>query len=291
MPNGRAPRHQPGRNGEASGASRSGGLGLRPRHRSRYLWPLVTLPAVVAGGFFLARSPGHPQSSAAITAAPGAVTAPKTAAACGAAAGAGGAPCAVGSVSVATAPASTARPAPARARGAAGRSGAAPSAGPPAAGTASAPVASHPASPAVRAGTPADQVLALINQARAQAGLPALVFSAALGRSAAAHNQAMAGGCGLSHQCAGEPGLGARESAAGAGWTAAGENIGEGGPEPGTTTAITQTAAALTQDMLNEKPPDDGHRRNILSSSFGRIGIAVFRDSAGTVWMTQDFSN
>jgi uncharacterized protein YkwD len=134
-------------------------------------------------------------------------------------------------------------------------------------------------------------VLALINQARARAGRPALVFSAALDRSAAAHNQTMAGGCGLSHQCAGEPGLGARESAAGARWTAAGENIGEGGPEPGTTTAITQTAVGLTQDMLNEKPPDDGHRRNILSSSFGHIGIAVFRDSAGTVWMTQDFSS
>ena len=43
--------------------------------------------------------------------------------------------------------------------------------------------------------------------------------------------------------------------------------------------------------MLNEKPPDDGHRKNILSSSFTHIGIAVFRDSSGTVWLTQDFSN
>jgi uncharacterized protein YkwD len=43
--------------------------------------------------------------------------------------------------------------------------------------------------------------------------------------------------------------------------------------------------------MLNEKPPDDGHRLNILSSAFGFIGIAVFRDGSGTVWMTQDFAN
>jgi uncharacterized protein YkwD len=101
----------------------------------------------------------------------------------------------------------------------------------------------------------------------------------------------MAGGCGLSHQCPGEPELGARETAAGVHWTAAGENIGEGGPVADNTAAIAKMAVALTQDMLNEKPPDDGHRRNILGSSFTHIGIAVFRDSSGTVWLTQDFSN
>jgi uncharacterized protein YkwD len=101
----------------------------------------------------------------------------------------------------------------------------------------------------------------------------------------------MASGCGLSHQCPGEPDLGARETAAGVHWTAAGENIGEGGPVADSTAAIAQMAVGLTRAMLNEKPPDDGHRRNILSSSFTHIGIAVFRDSSGTVWLTQDFSN
>jgi uncharacterized protein YkwD len=43
--------------------------------------------------------------------------------------------------------------------------------------------------------------------------------------------------------------------------------------------------------MLDEKPPDDGHRLNILSSSFHRIGIAVSVDGNGTVWMSQDFAN
>jgi uncharacterized protein YkwD len=43
--------------------------------------------------------------------------------------------------------------------------------------------------------------------------------------------------------------------------------------------------------MLNEQPPNDGHRLNILSTSFTHIGIAVYRDSSGTVWLTQDFSN
>jgi uncharacterized protein YkwD len=137
----------------------------------------------------------------------------------------------------------------------------------------------------------ARQVLALINQARARAGLPAYTVTAGLDRSSAAHNQRMASGCGLSHQCPGEPDLGARETAAGVRWTAAGENIGEGGPEPGTASAIAQMALALTRDMLNEKPPDDGHRLNILSSTFTHIGITIQEDRSGTVWMTQDFSN
>jgi uncharacterized protein YkwD len=145
--------------------------------------------------------------------------------------------------------------------------------------------------PAAQEATAADQVLALINQARAAAGLPALTTTAGLQDSSAAHNQRMTSGCGLSHQCPGEASLGARETAAGVIWTAAGENIGEGGPVADTSAAIAQMAVNLTQSMLNEQPPDDGHRMNILSSTFTHIGIAIDRDGAGTVWLTQDFSN
>ena len=60
---------------------------------------------------------------------------------------------------------------------------------------------------------------------------------------------------------------------------------------PDTAAAMAQMAVTLTQDMLNEQPPDDGHRLNILSSTFQHIGIYVLRDASGTVWMTQDFSN
>ena len=151
--------------------------------------------------------------------------------------------------------------------------------------------AASAANPAGTSGRAAAQVLALINRARSAAGLPALTITTGLNSSAAAHNSTMAGGCGLSHQCPGEPDLGARVTAAGVHWTAVGENIGEGGPVAGDTAAIAQMAVSLTRDMLNEKPPDDGHRKNILSSSFTRIGIAVFRDSSGTVWLTHDFSN
>jgi len=147
------------------------------------------------------------------------------------------------------------------------------------------------ASPPAGIDAAAAAVLAVINQARAQAGLSAYTILAGLETSSAAHNQLMAEGCGLSHQCPGEPSLGDRETAAGVRWTAAGENIGEGGPVPDTTPAITQMAVALTNDMLAEQPPNDGHRLNILSSSFSHVGITVYRDSKGTVWMTQDFSN
>jgi uncharacterized protein YkwD len=134
-------------------------------------------------------------------------------------------------------------------------------------------------------------VLARINQARAQAGLPAYAETAGLELSSLRHNALMAAGCGLSHQCPGEPSLGARETAAGVHWTTAGENIGEGGAIADTAAGMTQMATELTRGMLNEKPPDDGHRLNLLSSALRHIGIAIVRDAAGTLWMTQDFSN
>jgi phage tail tape-measure protein len=101
----------------------------------------------------------------------------------------------------------------------------------------------------------AARVLALVNQARAAAGLPLLTITAGLDASASARNVTMAGGCGLSHQCPGEPDLGARETAAGVTSTARGENIGEGGPVADTTATIAQMAAGLTQAMLNESHP------------------------------------
>jgi len=145
--------------------------------------------------------------------------------------------------------------------------------------------------PVTESGSAEKQVLTMINTARAQAGLPGYTTTDGLHRSADRHNELMSAGCGLSHQCRGEPPLGERESAAGVHWTAAGENIGEGGPVPDSPSAIAQMALVLTKDMLRERPPDDGHRRNLLSSSFRHVGIAIFRDRHGTVWMTQDFSN
>ena len=43
--------------------------------------------------------------------------------------------------------------------------------------------------------------------------------------------------------------------------------------------------------MMGEKPPDDGHRRNLLSKDFHRIGISIYINSSNTLWLTEDFAN
>jgi uncharacterized protein YkwD len=136
----------------------------------------------------------------------------------------------------------------------------------------------------------ARQVLNQMNAAREAEDLPALTMRSGLVRSAWKHNKAMSAGCGLSHQCSSEPDLGQRISAEDVTWTSAGENVGQGGPEPDNGEAIVAMAQQLTADMLAETPPNDGHRKNILNKSFKYVGISLYRDDNGTVWMTQDFA-
>ncbi len=139
--------------------------------------------------------------------------------------------------------------------------------------------------------TVVSRLLAQINQLRANNGLPALKLSDGLIASAHKHNLKMMGSCGMQHQCPGEASLGDRISAEGVRWTSCGENIGWSGPHPDTDAALIAAAEGLTLAMYNEKPPDDGHRRNLLSTSFHHVGIDVVRDSSGKVWLTQDFSS
>jgi RNA polymerase sigma factor (sigma-70 family) len=134
------------------------------------------------------------------------------------------------------------------------------------------------------------KVLAYINQLRAAHGLPPYTLLAGLNTSAARHSRTMAGGCGMSHQCPGEPAFYDRESQAGvdSGWSS--ENIAWiswCGPD---TSAITTCAINLTKSMYDEKPPDDGHRRALLSTDYHHIGISALRDSKGNIWLTQDFA-
>ncbi|WP_433307698.1 CAP domain-containing protein [Actinoplanes sp. CA-030573] len=135
-----------------------------------------------------------------------------------------------------------------------------------------------------------DAVLAHINEARAREGLGALTLDADLSKASALHNQLMINGCGLEHQCPGEQGLGERFSAQGVKWSSAGENIGFG--SSGASQAqIIKAANGLTDSMLAETPPNDGHRKNLLNTGFKRIGLSVVRDSKGITWLTQDFVN
>jgi uncharacterized protein YkwD len=144
--------------------------------------------------------------------------------------------------------------------------------------------------PASTGSTILSAVLADINAARADAGLSALRIDTNLSKASALHNQLMINGCGLSHQCPGEDSIGPRFSDQGVKWSAAGENIGFGS-SGSSDSAIISAANGLTASMLAEKAPNDGHRRNLLSTSFKRIGLSVVRDGSGKTWMVQDFVN
>src|SRR2546421_596936 len=162
------------------------------------------------------------------------------------------------------------------------------------ASTPSAPKASSstkPAPPPAGSGL-VQQLLAQINQLRASHGLPPYKLSNGLIASAHAHNvQMLKPGCGLSHRCPGEMDLGPRIKAQGVNWHSAGENIGYSGPNANNQAAILAAAKGITMSMYNEKPPNDGHRKNILSSGFTMVGIDVIRDDKGLVWLTQDFAS
>ncbi|MEU4688691.1 CAP domain-containing protein [Actinoplanes sp. NPDC023714] len=145
-----------------------------------------------------------------------------------------------------------------------------------------------PLAAAASNGSVVEQVLAHINAARAGEGLGELTLDAGLSKAAAVHTQLMIDGCGLSHQCPDEAGLGDRFSAQDVKWSSAGENIGYGS-SAASNAAQVKAANGLTDSMLAEVPPEDGHRKNLLNKGFTRIGLSVVRDGDGVTWMTQDF--
>ena len=136
----------------------------------------------------------------------------------------------------------------------------------------------------------AQQLFKQINKGRAANNLPELAWEPRLERSARQHDLVMAGGCGLMHQCPNEPDVGTRIHNQGVQWETAGENIGEGGPVY-TNSDASNMVIMIHNGMMGEKPPDDGHRRNLLSKDFHRTGISVYIDAHNTLWLTEDFAN
>lgn len=53
--------------------------------------------------------------------------------------------------------------------------------------------------------------------------------------------------------------------------------------------ALTRAIAKLDAQMMAERPPDDGHRANILSPLYGAVGIGVAVGPGG-IYLTEDFS-
>ncbi|MDQ1732194.1 MAG: hypothetical protein QOK10_2353 [Pseudonocardiales bacterium] len=125
-----------------------------------------------------------------------------------------------------------------------------------------------------------------VNISRARVGLPPLAWSLGLQRSARYHNLKMAQSNVLSHQLSGEQSLGTRISSQGVRWNWAAENIGW------SSTLTRLGALSIEWAMVNEKAPNDGHRRNILSPTARHVGIDVIFDTVHhKVWLTEDFSN
>jgi len=133
----------------------------------------------------------------------------------------------------------------------------------------------------------AQQLLTQINQDRASnGGLAAYSVSDPLVISAYKHDQVMGSGCGLSHQCSGGPDPCTRMTNEGANWNTCGENIGYASGY----SDYWQAVMVIHQGMMNEQAPNDGHRRNLLSQSFHKIGVSIYI-SGDTVWLTEDFTN
>ena len=154
-----------------------------------------------------------------------------------------------------------------------------------------APTTTAPTTAPAAPSSPAERVLAVINKARTEKGVRPYRMDPALITSATRHNKVMIDGCGLNHDCSGEPDLGGRLGAVGIWNTWSGENVGVGGPVANSTDKIADMAVGLTKGMLAEKPPNDGHRWNILADRYTRVGIGITRDSSGKVWLTQEFSS
>jgi uncharacterized protein YkwD len=131
----------------------------------------------------------------------------------------------------------------------------------------------------------AQAVFQVINKERAAHGLRALNWNTRLVTAAHAHNLLMAKLNKLSHQLPGEPSLGTRVTNAGYAWRAVGENIGY---------SLDWSRAgvlAIQAMMYDEVPPNDAHRRNILSSAFRAVGVDVLMDARHhKVWLTEVFA-
>ena len=119
-----------------------------------------------------------------------------------------------------------------------------------------------------------EQIFALGNQARAQAGVAKLAWDSALASAALQHCRRMAAEGPISHRYGGEPDLTSRAAQAGAHFSVIEENVAVG-PSPG----------AIHQAWMQSP----GHRENLLSPEVDHVGIAVVY-SRGVLYAVADFS-
>lgn len=129
-----------------------------------------------------------------------------------------------------------------------------------------------------------------INSDRAAQGLPPYTWNAILASGAYQHNIVMTTtGCGLLHQCPNEPTPCERFKTEGITLPACAENIDYSyiSSYPDAWTAV---KTHTEEGMLAEQPPNDGHRKNLLSTSLVEIGISILIDNQGRAWVTEDMT-
>jgi uncharacterized protein YkwD len=118
------------------------------------------------------------------------------------------------------------------------------------------------------------QIFALANQARAQAGAGPVHWDPGLAAAALAHCRRMVQEGPISHRYGGEADLGERAAKAGAHFSLVEENV-----------AIGPSGPAIHQEWMNSP----GHRTNLLNPDIDSIGEAVIA-SRGTLYAVADYS-
>lgn len=113
------------------------------------------------------------------------------------------------------------------------------------------------------------RMLELVNQQRGAAGVAPLSLNTQLMNSAQEHSQDMAAHNFMDHPGSDGSSPFDRMRRAGYSFSEAGENVAAGQANP----------EDAMSSWMNEQPPNDGHRRNILNPDFRDIGIGyAFRD-------------
>ncbi|HVZ83621.1 MAG TPA: CAP domain-containing protein [Terracidiphilus sp.] len=120
----------------------------------------------------------------------------------------------------------------------------------------------------------AEQLMALANQSRAEAGLGRLQWDESLATAARAHCLRMAAEGPIAHRYGGEDSLSDRAAKAGAHFDVIEENV-----------AVGPNAPAIHQEWMQSP----GHRANLLSPEVNRVGIAVVL-ARGVLYATADYA-
>jgi len=118
------------------------------------------------------------------------------------------------------------------------------------------------------------EVFALINEERADYGLPALLWHDGVAQVAYEHSVDMDVRDYFSHVTPEGLSPGQRATAAGIEWSAYGENIAYGQPTP--------------EAVMEAWMDSEGHRENILGTWYTHVGVGV-HVAGGGPWWTQNF--